>query len=215
MLMADSDLSSSILSSRSPLIPNSVETLDESSSSSSPIASIGAHVVQSLALSSPNRDRDDNDKVSLSTEVSIPPRNSDGSSLNETLIVSSPVSLKQGPESQILNSFQIGSTSQAPDEIDEAFFDSYSSYRLQPWARFPSSIYDSDSDDDYKMECSQPLLRYKQEPVKIIEPTGVVCSLDSLQIWFLFWFQIDLLKYDFDIFFVGCWTLEFRQHLFL
>ncbi|XP_024005822.1 ubiquitin carboxyl-terminal hydrolase 20 [Eutrema salsugineum] len=190
MLMADSDVSSSVIH-RSPLIPNPVETLDESSS---PIASIGAHAVQSLALSSPNRDRDDDDLGSLSTEPSTPPRNSVGSSsapLNETLIFSSPVSSERGecndtqivssesqnqPEGNDNNSLQmIESTSQAQDEIDEIFKD--------PWT---SNGYETDDDSStdwnqglkwWRKQPSKPMWRCMPEPMKI---AGVGAGLWNL-----------------------------------
>lgn len=189
MLMANSDVSSSILP-RSPLIPNSIETLDVDNESSSQIASIEAHVVnvQSLALSSPNRDRDRDNHDSLS----IPPPLLDGytssSSSDETQFFPSPVNLDHDEfdnESRI----RIGINSQALDDINDVLWDACSSddlRELNPWTPNVSPGYGSD-DDNFKKECTKPLLGFGQEPLKIEEPiTGVVCS-------------------DFVLTFVFCW----------
>lgn len=183
MLIADSVVSSSI-SSRSPLIPNPIETLGESSS---PIASIESKVVQSLAISSPNRDRDDqNSPISdgfstSSSDDTLSVVDLDDDECNNDTQVD--------PESQILPLNNSGSNNDAVNDIDELIWDACSSEFAENHHRWNPNVspgYGSDNDDDNsKMQCSQPLsLGFKQEPLKIEEPiTGVVCS-DFISIWF-------------------------------
>ncbi|CAN8231576.1 unnamed protein product [Cochlearia groenlandica] len=149
--------SSSILSNQ-PIIPNSFETLTDSSS---PIASIGADIVQSLAISSPERDQD-TDSASYSPSI-------------ETLIVQSPdgeadESRAVVPETQI----------QGVEDIDEDIWDACSPRR---GGVDVSPGYGSDEDGS-DFECSQPLFIFKQEePLLMIQeeaPSHVGAGLWNL-----------------------------------
>ncbi|KAL0754245.1 hypothetical protein Bca101_091913 [Brassica carinata] len=150
MLVANSEFSSSILP-RSPLIPNPVETLDES---------IG------------------NDQVSFSTEeVSVPPRNSDeplSTPLDETLIAPSPLRLEQGEcsDAQVMNK-PINHSKSNDTNLDISL--SKSPDNRQQWS--PNVSPGSDTDVDLG---NQPLWRFRQEPPKIVEPTCVGAGLLNL-----------------------------------
>lgn len=169
MLMANSDVSSSI-------IPNSIKTLDENES-------IEAHVVnvQSLALSSPNRDRGDDNNNHDS--LSIPPPIYDGytsSSSDETQSVHSPINLDHDEFSNFPDSqTRIGTTSQALDDIDDDLWDACPSDDLReahrPWTPNVSPGFGSDDDDDNSKTESprKSLFGFPQEPEPV---TGVVCS---------------------------------------
>ncbi|KAJ0251297.1 Ubiquitin carboxyl-terminal hydrolase 20 [Hirschfeldia incana] len=151
MLVADSEFSSSILP-RSPLVPNPVETLDES---------IG------------------NSQVSCSTEeVSLPPRNSDepaSAPLDETLIAPSPLRIEHGEcsdaqvitkprnHSKSINTDLVICLSESPDNRQQ---------------RSPDVSSGSDTDDDSD---NQPLRRrFRQKPPKIVESTRVGVGLSNL-----------------------------------
>lgn len=159
MLVANSDFSSSPILPRSPLIPNSVETLDESSS----------------LVSSPNQDREGNNQVSTE-EVSVPPQNSDESSpsapLDETLIVPSPLRLAHGECSdatQVMTK-PINLSKSKNTNLDMICL-SESPDNRQRWSHNVSPGSDTDVDSE-----NQPLCRFfRQEPPKIVEPTRVVC----------------------------------------
>ncbi|KAG7547113.1 Ubiquitin specific protease domain [Arabidopsis suecica] len=173
MLMAKSDVSSS-------RIPNSIKTLDENES-------IEAHVVnvQSLALSSPNRDRGDDNNNHDS--LSIPPPIYDGytsSSSDETQSVHSPINLDHDEFSNFPDSqTRIGTTSQALDDIDDDLWDACPSDDLReahrPWTPNVSPGFGSDDDDDNSKTESprKSLFGFSQE----LEPvTGVGAGLWNL-----------------------------------
>ncbi|XP_018449982.2 ubiquitin carboxyl-terminal hydrolase 20 [Raphanus sativus] len=151
MLVANSEFSSSILP-RSPLIPNPVETLDES---------IG------------------NNQASLSTEeVSLPPRNSDeppSAPLNETLIVSSPLRLEHGEcsDSQVVTK-PINHSKSNNTNLVICLSDSTTNRQQRSPNVSPGSDTDVDSEN-------KPLRRrFRQEPPKIVESTRVGAGLLNL-----------------------------------
>lgn len=148
MLVANSEFSSSILP-RSPLIPNPVETLEES---------IG------------------NNQVSFSTEeVSVPPRNSDeplSTPLDETLIAPSPLRLEHGEcsDAQVMNK-PINHSKSNDTNLDISL--SKSPDNRQQWS--PNVSPGSDTDVDLG---NQPLWRFRQKPPEIVESPCVVCFLN-------------------------------------
>ncbi|XP_010434606.1 PREDICTED: ubiquitin carboxyl-terminal hydrolase 20 isoform X1 [Camelina sativa] len=192
MLVANSDVSSSILS-RTPLIPNSIETLDEIEDSPSPspspqIPSTDADVVnvQSLALTSPDRDRDSPPNFDEYTS---------SSSSDETQFVPSPINfdydeIGNGTQRLLESQVRIGGNSQTLDDLDDVMWDGSSSddhreNNSQPWTPNVSPGFGSDDDDNNsnsKKECSEPLLSgFMQRPLKIDEPvTGVGAGLWNL-----------------------------------
>ncbi|CAH8358176.1 unnamed protein product [Eruca vesicaria subsp. sativa] len=150
MLVANSEFSSSVLP-HSPLIPNPVETLDES---------IG------------------NNQVSFSTEeASVPPLNSDGSPsspVDETLIVSSQLRLRHGEcsDAQVMTKPIDHSKS---NNINLAICLSESPDNRQQCSPHVSPGSDTDADSE-----NQPLCRFRQEPPKPVEPTCVGAGLSNL-----------------------------------
>ncbi|KAL0716827.1 hypothetical protein Bca4012_066149 [Brassica carinata] len=166
MLVANSEFSPSTLP-RSPLIPNPVETLDESSSL---VSSIESHAVQS-----PNEDRDEGNN-----QVSLPPGNTDGSSpsapLDETLTVPFPLRLEHGEcsDAQVMTK-PINHSKSNNTNLDMICL-SESPDNRQRWSHNVSPGSDTDVDSE-----NQPLCRFlRQEPPKIVEYTRVGAGLLNL-----------------------------------
>ncbi|XP_023633852.1 ubiquitin carboxyl-terminal hydrolase 20 [Capsella rubella] len=176
MLVANSDVSSSILP-RPPLVPNSIETLDENENeSSSQTPSIDANVVnlQSLALTSPDSDRDNHHS---------PPSLEEYTSPSSDELVPSPIDLDHdefGSESErmVESQVRIRSTSQA---VDDVILDGCSSDDPRESNRDWTPGYGSD-DENSKKGCSETLLSgFTLKPLKIDEPvTGVGAGLWNL-----------------------------------
>jgi hypothetical protein len=181
MLMAKPDVPSSILPRSSSILPNSIETLDENESIEAQVNN-----VQSLALSSPNRDRsDDDDNNNNHDSVSIPPPIYDGyssSSSDESQSVPSPpINLDHDDdECQI----PIRNTSQALDDIDDDIWgDDDLPETRRPWTPNVSPGFGSDDDDDNDDDNSKNEPRkslfygFRQEPEPV---TGVGAGLWNL-----------------------------------
>ncbi|EOA16127.1 hypothetical protein CARUB_v10004260mg [Capsella rubella] len=187
MLVANSDVSSSMLP-RPPLIPNSIETLDESENEpSSQIPSIDTNVVnvQSLALTSPDRDRGNHDSPPSPDEYT-----SSSSSSDETQSIPSPINLDHdefGSESErmVESQVRIDCTWQGLDDTDDVIWDACPSddprESNRDWTPNVSPGCGSD-DDNSKQECTETLVSgFMQRPLMIDEPvTGVGAGLWNL-----------------------------------